>query len=95
MPSGTREQALDFSGRKIPLDERRAALISDLKDCPQDRLDALRFRAASLIESLRVTHAKQVAAGMPVTTETLRKNLARPTLELECIDTVLSERSRP
>jgi len=87
----TRENAIDLSSRQVSREERREALIADLRECGYDRLTALRFRAVDLIRSLKDTHAKQLANGMPVTDEMLRRKCARPELEIECIDEVLAK----
>jgi hypothetical protein len=80
------ETAADMSGRKLSRDERKALILADLKACDFARLVELRKRAVDSIRYLEEGHARQVANGMPVTAETLRRNSARHVLLIECID---------
>lgn len=84
------ESQADMSGRKLTREERKALRIADLRQLNYTALVDLRAEAAKTVEYLHATHAKQLANGMAVTPETLRKNCAPHTLTIECIDEILN-----
>ena len=82
------ESEADRRGIRLTREERKGLRIAELQLCTAARRAFLRDRATDAVESIETAYRTQLANGMAVSLDRLRKNLSSHLLTIECIDAI-------